>query len=75
MADYVAYRVAADRLMIVEEDEGTWEAHIAEHEPQSLDPIEREDWWPEDDRGERSTVLVPISCRDPAVIRRWDFDR
>jgi hypothetical protein len=69
VGEYVEYSIAADRL--IDEPDG-YDTFVEEHEDQFLDLIESEDWWLEDERGERSSILVPNFCRDSGLVWRWN---
>ncbi len=73
IGEYAAYSIAADALMGTDPD--AWEAFVAEHEAAFLDLIESPDWWLEDDRGERSAILVPLFGEDSSLVWRWAPDR
>ncbi len=75
IADYAASSAAVERTMLEQGDNEAWEARMLEHDARFLDLIASRDWWLEDDRGERSAILVPSFSGDSTVVWRWDFDR
>lgn len=66
--EYVGYSVEADRLT---DEPGKYDAYAEENEARFLDLIESEDWWMEDERGQRSPTLIPNFCRDSGIVWRW----
>ena len=67
---YIAYSVAADRIM-QEGREAEWERFVIENESPFLDLIETDAWRLLDEEG-IELILIPSFCVDDGIVWRWN---